>query len=109
MRLSVRDHEGRAQLQLIDGPNVIGVAMMTWDAYRGIARTLLRQHMEFLGVEVNACLSKLLWSEANALKTDPANAIKLLEEFGWNAEKIQAFASEIARHVTNELINKIPA
>lgn len=110
MRLEVRDDSGRAQLVLLNGRDVMGVAHMKWEVYHGIVRSVLSGLIKTMTPCISSSLAEHLWREAqtNAPGADAEIAKQKLLDFGWNQESINQFSQALARTLAAEFTKFLP-
>lgn len=113
MRILVKDDNGTARLQLVNGASeVVGVAAMPWHQYEAIVRSVSRILLETSREAIKVALGKRLWEDAQRLvplgETSADAAQVVLLKFGWNQEMIDSYADQLARNLTNAMVSKMP-
>lgn len=109
MRIQVRDQNGSAQIQLISGIHVIGVANISWRGYEQAVKSLLMLIVESAKGTLSQSLGARLWQDALSQEDgDSERAKKLLGDFNWNQEKIDSYANELARNIAQDLVDYLP-
>lgn len=110
MKLYVRDDGGRAQLMLVHGQNVLGMASMTWELYRQTVRVVLTAFTKMSQETIARVLAEHLWRDAqsSAEGASAELAKEALLKFGWNQEKIDAYSLELTKHLNQELTKFLP-
>ncbi len=107
--LKVADEGGRARLTLYVGTTVVGTANVPWHEYERTVRSLMNAVVRQVEQTLKLKLASLLWTDAQNVADGSADfAKKLLADFGWNQEKIDAYARELAREATQGLVNLLP-
>jgi hypothetical protein len=110
LRIVVKDDRGAAKIQLLLGSEVIGIAHMSWASYLGMVKALLMNVAKVAQDDIATNLAKFLWQDAQSM-VDGAVAEAAKEKllaFGWNQEKIDKYASELARSLAQKLANHLP-
>lgn len=110
MKLYVRDDKGRAQLMLVHGQNVLGMAHLTWAQYEHTLRQMLHAFDVLAKETLAKKLAEHLWRDAQTLVEGASAELakeKLLA-FGWSQEKIDAYALELTRALKSELTKLLP-
>lgn len=110
LRLLVKDDRGAAKIQLLLGSDVIGIAHMSWASYLGMVKSLLMNVAKVAQDDIAENLSKILWRDAQSMVEGAS--VELAKEkllaFGWSNEKIQQYATELAKSLAQKLANNIP-
>lgn len=110
LRLVVKDDRGAAKIQLLLGSDVIGIAHMSWQSYLGMVKSLLMNVAKVAQEDIAEKLAAILWRDAQA--TVEGASAELAKEkllaFGWNNDKIQLFATELAKSLAQKLAQNLP-
>ncbi len=108
-RLVVKDHEGGARLLLIDEREIVGMANVSWRSYELITRALMSTLLETARKTIKETLAARLWQDAQTVSENSTElAMKKLAELGFDQEKIDAYAEELAGEVARAMIERIP-
>lgn len=108
-RLTVREEQGRALLALSDRGVVVGTANVSHDDYRGLCRAVAAGVMNHIRTSMFKTLQDRLWSDAQSVCLNNVDdAKRWLISFGWNAEKINNYVSEMVVAVAKSLLNALP-
>ena len=109
-RIVVKDDRGAAKIQLMVGSEMVGFAHMSWQAYLGVVKSLLMSVMKVAQEDLAENLARILWRDAQSM-VDGAVAEAAKEKllaFGWSQDKINQYATELARSLAQRLANNIP-
>jgi acetyl-CoA acetyltransferase len=104
------DRHGRAQIVLSSDQDVLGSAGMSWLDYQTIVRRLMTRVRAEIERTISRELGTRLWVDACSQAPGGSGdlAKKMLEDFGWTQDKIDAYARELSMKAAQDLVNLLP-
>jgi hypothetical protein len=110
LRIVVKDDRGAAKIQLLVGNEVVGIAHMSWTSYFGTVRSLLLNVAKVAQEDIAKNLAETLWRDAQSMVVgaDTELAKEKLLDFGWSQEKIEQYATELAKSLAQKLASHLP-
>jgi hypothetical protein len=110
-KITAHDEGGRVKLVLTNGADSVpvGMATMSWLAYRGLATALFQFVLNQAVESITKSLGDKLWTDAQRIWHDsPDLAMQKLAEFGWNQVKVEEYSRELAMHLVDRLTGFLP-
>ena len=102
------DH-GRAKIVLSADGQAAGIITIPMHEYVAIWRDLMTHVIKTSTSAIAEKLQERLWQDAQSMfGLDPEQAKEKLLQFGWNQQKIEAYADELAREVAKKLADSVP-
>jgi hypothetical protein len=108
-KLSVRDNLGHAIITLHDMKKPLGMATMPWYDYSRMWKEITALAYLSCVTTIESTFGDLLWQDTvSRCNSDSELAKSKLLEFGWNSEKIKAYAEALGRAIVQKLVEHLP-
>jgi hypothetical protein len=109
LKLQDTDNKGRRfGLVLMKARHALGMITISRDDYVSLCQSIVRFTRVRVCEVVKKTLHERIYADAISIIGDPERAAKKLTELGWNDEKIQQYADELAINITQIIIDNLP-